>query len=320
MPKGKTIKPSMSKTSAPPEAGAGRRALLHLCGGIAFVSVLALAVVTARRYVDQRVAAPVGPLNVVLVNKPAWMSEFLAQQIAATVPRAASSAFDHELLVAAAEKLRLNPWVRDVHSVRRLYGERPGDTLAVDCEFRAPIALVQWGDYYWLVDGDGMKLPEQFTASHVPRIVLGRNGRMNVRIIEGVKQPPPVSGQRWAGADLSAGLGLVKLLYGRSYAEELVTVNVANFSGRKDPREAQLVLRTKYGTEVRWGRPLDAKDFFAEVPVSQKLDSMKSVVEQYGRVDAGQPWIDIRYDRITYPKPAGVPGGNDAAAQIDAGR
>jgi hypothetical protein len=320
MSKGKTIKPSMTRSNAPPAAaGAGRRALLNLCGFIAFASVLVAAVVTSRRYVDQRVAAPVGPLKVVLLNKPAWMSEFLAQQIAATVPRAASSAFDHELLVAAAEKLRQNPWVRDVHFVRRVYGERPGDTLEVDCEFRAPIALVQWGDYYWLVDGDGMKLPEQFTGNHVPRIVLGRNGRMNVRIIEGVKQPPPATGQRWAGADLSAGLGLVKLLYGKSYAEELVTVNVANFGGRKDAREAQLVLRTKYGTEVRWGRPLDAKDFFAEVPVSQKLDSLKSVVEQYGRVDAGQPWIDIRYDRITYPKPAGS-GEDGAAARVDGGR
>jgi hypothetical protein len=264
--------------------------------------------------VDERVAPPVGPLHVVLVNKPLWMSDFLAQQIAATVPRAASSAFDHELLVAAAKKLQANPWVRDVHSVRRVYGNRPGDTLEVDCEFRAPVALVQWGDYYWLVDGDGVKLPEQFTANHVPKIVLGRDGRMNIRIIEGVRQPPPATGQRWVGQDLAAGLGLVKLLYGKTYTEELVTVNVANFGGRVDPREAQLVLRTKYATEVRWGRPLDAKDFFAEVPVSQKLEDLKTVVEQYGRVDAGQPWIDIRYDKITYPNPA-EPAG--AAARID---
>ena len=62
------------------------------------------------------------------------------------------------LLVAAAGKLQANPWVRDVHFVRRVFGERPGDTLEIDCEFRAPIALVQWGDYYWLVDGDGMTL------------------------------------------------------------------------------------------------------------------------------------------------------------------
>ena len=42
----------------------------------------------------------------------------------------------------------------------------------------------------------------------MPKIVLGRDGRMNIRIIEGVKQPPPDTGQRWVGADLTAGLGL----------------------------------------------------------------------------------------------------------------
>ena len=46
----------------------------------------------------------------------------------------------------------------------------------------------------------------------------------------------------------------------------------------------------------------------------QKLQSMKSVVEQYHRVDAGQPWIDIRYDKVTIPKPA---SGQDAAALLD---
>jgi len=184
-----------------------------------------------------------------------------------------------------------------------VYGQRPGDTLEVDCEFRAPIALVQWGQYYWLVDGDGMKLPEEFTSPHVPQIVIGRDGKMNIRIVEGVRQPPPETGSKWAGQDLAAALGMVKLLYGKPFAEEIVTVNVANFAGRKDPREAQIVLRTKHATEVRWGRPLDAQDFFAEIPVSQKLDVMKSIVEQYGRVDAHRPWIDIRFDKITYPTP-----------------
>jgi hypothetical protein len=312
----KTLKPR-NRTDGERRSGSLRRALVNLFGFLVLAGALGTAVVASKRYVDERVAPPIGPLHVVLVNKPLWMSDFLAQQIAATVPRAASSAFDHELLVAAAKKLQANPWVRDVHSVRRVYGNRPGDTLEVDCEFRAPVALVQWGDYYWLVDGDGVKLPEQFTASHVPKIVLGRDGRMNIRIIEGVRQPPPATGQRWVGQDLAAGLGLVKLLYGKTYTEELVTVNVANFGGRVDPREAQLVLRTKYATEVRWGRPLDAKDFFAEVPVSQKLEDLKTVVEQYGRVDAGQPWIDIRYDKITYPNPA-EPAG--AAARVDGGR
>src|SRR2546425_1192424 len=212
MPKVTKLKPTATKPAASrPPAGGSRRALLNLSGFIAFAGCLFAVVVTTRRYVEQRVTAPVGPLRVALVNQPVWMSDFLAQQIAATVPRAASSAFDHELLVAAAKKLQGNPWVRDVHSVRRVYGQRPGDTLEVDCEFRAPVALVQWGDYYWLVDGDGEKLPEQFTANHVAKIVLGGNRRMNIRIMDRDKQPPTPTGQKLARQDLADGLGVANV-------------------------------------------------------------------------------------------------------------
>ena len=138
---------------------------------------------------------------------------------------------------------------------------------------------MEWGKFYWLVDGEGVKLPEQFNAAQVPGIVVGRDQKMNIRIIDGVRQPPPDTGRRWAGQDLAAGLGVAKLLYGKPFAEEIVTINVANFAGRVDQREAQIVFWTKYATQVRWGRPLDAKDFFAEVPANQKLSEMASIVK-----------------------------------------
>ena len=273
----------------------------HLVGAMFFVSLIVGGTVVTRRYVDQQVAAPTGPLRVVIKDKPVWMSDFLAQQIAQTVPRESSSSFDRGLLETAAKRLEVNPWVCNVRSVRRVYGDRPGDTLEIDCAFRAPIALVQWGNYYWLVDGEGVKLPEQFTAAHVPMLVVGRDGHTNIRVIQGVRQPPPRTGQSWSGQDLADGLGLTKVLYGKAYADALVAVDVTNDQGRVDPREPQLICRTKELTEVRWGRPVDAEDALAEVPAEQKLDELRRIVKQYGRVDAGQPWVDLRYDKITYP-------------------
>jgi len=41
-----------------------------------------------------------------------------------------------------------------------------------------------------------------------------------------------------------------------------------------------------------------------EVSAAQKLSYMERVWKQYGRVDANQPWIDIRFDKITYPSAA----------------
>ena len=40
-------------------------------------------------------------------------------------------------------------------------------------------------------------------------------------LIQGVADAPPETGAKWAGADLQAGLELVKLLFGRPYAEEV---------------------------------------------------------------------------------------------------
>jgi hypothetical protein len=298
------------KTSTKPTRSTRRlpRWLPHVIGAVLLAVGLAVTIFYTQRYVDQQVAAPTGPLNVVIENQPKWMGDYLASQIEATVPRVNSSAFDRDLLASAAAALAQNPWVCDVKQVRRAYGQRPGDTLLIDCDFRAPIALVHWGDYYWLVDGDGVKLPEQFTSNHVPRIVLGRDGRMNIRVIDGVRQPPPGTGNRWRGEDLSAGLAMAKLLYGKAAAEQIVIINVANYDGRVDPREAQVVLETRFATEVRWGRPPDAEDALAEVPATQKLDEMAAVMQQYKRVDAGHPWIDLRFDKVTYPTPAPPPG------------
>jgi len=269
-----------------------------------------------KRHVERNVVFLNEPPQVILKDRPVWMSDFLCEQLLATVrPMGAHSAFDRDLLIDVAASLRSNPWVKSVRQVRRAYARRPGDTIEIDCDFRAPVAMVHWKDYFWLVDGDGIKLPEQFTAQQVPHILKGRDGMMNIRIIEGVRQPPVESGHKWPGDDLLAGLDLVKLLYGKPFAEAVIKVDVTNFGGRDDPREAQLTLETCYGTAVKWGRPVNAKDFFVEVSTAQKLKYLEQVQSQYGRIDAGQPWIDIRFDRITYPTQASAEAASDGNGQ-----
>jgi hypothetical protein len=280
-----------------------RRAMTQVLLVLALLAGIAISFYFARRYVDKKVAFPTEPPRVVLKIRPPWMTDFLAEQIIRSArPAGTRSAFDQKLLVETATLLKGNPWIREVRQVRRVYGQKPGDTIEIDCAYRAPIALVKWGDYYSLIDGEATKLPEQFTAQQVPQIVMGPDRKTtNIRIVEGVKQPPPEPGRTWAGADVDAGLDMVKLLYGKPYANEVMKVDVSNFDGRRDPREAQLVLITKHSTEIRWGRPVNAKDFFIEVSTAQKLEYMKKVFEELGRVDGNRPWIDIRFDKITYP-------------------
>lgn len=268
-----------------------------LCG------TLATAFIYARRDVERRLAFAPDPPRIVFRERPAWMSDdTMAELLRALRPSRGSSAFDAQLLSSRAAILENSPWVRTVRSVRRVYTDAPGDTIEIDCEFRTPLALVQWQDYYWLVDSDGYKLPEQYTDELAPQMLLDTARRTQMRIVEGVRQPPVESGRKWPGDDLAAALELARLLHGHRFADEIFKIDVSNFAGRNDPREAQIVLVTRYGTEIRWGRAINAKDAFVEIPAARKLEALAQVFAQYHRVDANQPWLDVRFDQITYPR------------------
>ena len=304
MAKAKKSKPiPIRKPLDPQRLARIRRVLIHTSAAVVFVALLAAALFFDRRYVEHKLVLAKSPPKVVLKNRPVWMSDFLADQIASVArPAGAHSAFDHQLLVDTVAMLRANPWIREVKHVRRAFQNQPGDTLEVDCEYRAPVALVHWRDYYWLVDGDSVKLPEAFGEQFLARIMFGQDQKMNIRVIEGVQQPPPESGAKWAGEDLRAGLELVKLLYGKAYAEEVQRVDVSNFDRRRDRRAAQLVLLTKYNTQVRWGQPISGNDsFLVEVSPARKLEYMEAIFNEMGRVDGKHQWVDLRFDQPTRP-------------------
>lgn len=265
-------------------------------------------------YVDEDVAYSKDPPKVVLKDRPIWMSDLLADQICeAARPPGGHSALNRDLpknaRLALKENVRTNAWIREIRQLKLTYGERPGDTLVLDCEFRAPIALVHWQDGYYLVDAERVILPERYSDDQISKIIFGRDGKMNIRLVEGVKsERPTFPGDKWAGEDLAAALDMIiRVLHGRAFTEEILKVDVSNYGGRVDPREAQIVLHTRRNTQIRWGRPV-ASDDLSEVPPAEKLQKIEQIYTQYHRVDAGEPWIDIRFDRVTKPadQPAAV--------------
>jgi hypothetical protein len=302
--KPKTV--AVKKQRNPERDAAIRRVSAHIFGVIFFMGALALATYFARDYVARKVAFPSDPPRVVLMNRPAWMSDLLAEEIVRTAkPAGAHSAFDHQMLVDIDRILRASPWIRDVRQIRRTYQDHPGDTIEIDCDYRAPVALVQAGQSFWLVDGEGVKLPSQFSTSQLDRVVRGADRKVNIRIITGVTHIPVAPGKKWPGDDLQAGLDMVKLLYGLPYAEEIVTVDVSNFGGRLKAKEAHLTLGTTHDTFIKWGRAINSgNDFFVEIPTQRKLEVLKQIRDQFGRIDAHQPWVDIRFDNPTYPSMA----------------
>lgn len=279
--------------------------LIGLCCMAGF-ALVCLGICKVYGYVDKTVARSAEPPKVVIKDRPAWMSDFLADQICdAARPPGAHSALNRDLLknvkILLQDNMRTNAWIREIHQLKLVYGQRPGDTLVLDCDFRAPIALVHSQDKYYLVDGEGIVLPEPYTSDQISKVVFGRDGRLNIRVVDGVRaERPTIFGQQWSGDDIAAALGMVKTLYGRPYTEEIIKVDVSNFAGRESKRDAQIVLYTRRNTQIRWGLPVDSTDL-SEVPASEKLRNLEQIYNQYRRVDAHQPWIDVRIDRVRKP-------------------
>src|SRR5690348_12512383 len=149
-------RPSGRKAIDPKRAQLLRKVALHLAIALIFLGGLGAGFYYLQDYVKKEVAGIVEPTTIVIRNRPHWMSDFLVEKIAQTArPAGGRSAFDRQMLVDARAALEKNPWISKVHEVRRAYGRKPGDVLEIDCEYRVPVALVRWGEYYWLVDRNG---------------------------------------------------------------------------------------------------------------------------------------------------------------------
>ncbi len=232
-----------------------RRVFAQMLLAIILLGGAAFGLDRLKLHVERDIAITSDSMIVVIKNRPQWMSDNVVEQIADVArPKGAHSAFDRQMLQDTRKALEADPWIAQVNEVRRAYTNQPGDTLELDCDFRVPAAWVRWGQYYWLVDRDACKLPEQYSAAKMPGEVVGADGRINLRIIDGVRTPPPEAGKKWDGADLAAGLEMAAVLFNRAYTEDIVKIDVANFGGRLNHDATQIALMTRYGTSILWGR------------------------------------------------------------------
>jgi hypothetical protein len=301
-------KPTRRSASAPAaqeEGGSRRLWIFRGLGVIALAVCAGFAMSVSRKAVDQNYARVEQPPRVVFVDRPAWLSDAVFQRVLASVtPPSARSSLDHDLLEQTVHILKNEPWVKQVRQVRRAYEKGPGDSLVIDCEFRAPVAFVrdETVERYWMVDASGVVLPESYRAEDLKRLGYGEEAKKQPRQIVGVKTGSPPAGQVWQGEDLKAGIEMVLLMYDKPFMNEVIEVDVTNFAGRMDSNFAHLVLRTNRGKEIRWGRPVSAPDAIVEVSAQQKLDTLARLYQKFDRVDAHEAWVDLRFDTPLRPK------------------
>ncbi len=188
-------------------------------------------------------------------------------------------------------------WVKKVERIT----VRPDAVVTVLCQFRRPTAWVQYGQFCYLVDTEGVRLPGRYHASECMDGVLF--------VVDGVAKAPPPIGDAWPGADLNAGLKLAGLLTDEPFRHQITRILVANHGGRQNRNRPHLELATdRDASRVWWGRPPD-EEFGTEISASQKITLLETLYRQWGRVDMNRAYVNIMTwpDRITMPAAAPPP-------------
>lgn len=294
------------------------RFALQACLAAVVLGSLVVSYAALASHVRTQITVPDEPPRVVLSDRPAWMSDRIANDVAtvlADVVGPRPSQLNPAPLAKAHALLSANPWVREVRQVRRLRDEATGrDTLVIDCEWRTPVAIVRYGDaahpgdYRLIADAEpegndgAILLPLRYTGDEIRAITQAPTAsRTNLRVIDGVTMPPPEPGSLWLGAAVRAGVDMATLLHNDPGAADVTIIDVSGVSDPTQPNTrandySPIVLRTRFGTEIYWGRPPRSNDFLVEPRIDVKLSGLRVVREEFAHTGRYPTWVDLRYE------------------------
>jgi hypothetical protein len=200
--------------------------------------------------------------------------------------------FDGELARDVYERAAGHPWIASVRQVTK----RHDGSVVVEAEFRRPFALAAAesapGKFH-VVDSHGVVLP----------LAPGRVRPGAFIAIDGVGTPPPAPGQVWTAPDLTDGLRLCAMLRGRTWANQVTTIDVRNHNGRQDEFDSHIQLYAQVGqgrrTRVLFGRFPAADGLDYCLTPQEKLAKLDAFVQSNGGVLAGvRDWVDVRHDQV----------------------
>ncbi|HWB20459.1 MAG TPA: hypothetical protein VG711_09185, partial [Phycisphaerales bacterium] len=125
------------------------------------------------------------------------------------------------------------------------------------------------GDH--LIDPHGVLLPQTDPlGSHTDCIVLASPHFAR----------PARPGQLWEGADIAAGISLLKVIYSKPWAKQIREIDLSAYN-----RDNSLALITDKSSMILWGAsPGDAAPL--EATTSEKLHRLDLLFQTYRRIDA----------------------------------
>ena len=280
-------------------------------------------------------------LSAELMNKPAWLDPAILNTIFAETQTFAArdqatynrllNPLDKDVLREIADNytgtdaggvnhwtLRDNAWIKKINEVRRVVSkDRKSETIEIYAEYRAPAAWVQVGQKFYLIDDEFVRLPGEYSLAD-RNATAGLMAITNVDLPGGAKTVPQPS-EGWNTEDLRAGMKMVDLLHGQRFVGQIASIDMANYTGRKDTLKPWILLNTTFAAAdgsprvVRWGRSIGDEKFY-EVSAAAKVQALNEIFLRFARIDANHDYVDIRTEQVLLPKP---PEPQTAAAPSD---
>ena len=233
-----------------------------------------------------------------LVKGPAWMTPAMLAEldIALLDPDlpAHFSLLDETVSRRIAAAYERCVWVERVERIvkhdPRVAPDRP--PLEVHLKFRRPMVFVKSSAGYYLVDDKTVRLPGVYAEPRLAALAL--------MVVTGVTARPPAVGQPWPDPAVEAGVRVAAAVEPKRETFRLVSVDVANVGGRRDPRDSEVALFTANNTRIKWGRaPTREAAMLQEKSPDEKVAYLDYVYQHLnGKVDGVLSYIDIPNEAV----------------------
>lgn len=275
-----------------------------------------------RQYVMAQPAYAQSIASVELVDAPAWMNEWLAEQIRAELldgyGDAARQTFDPALAERVGQAAANCPWVRKLHGVTVVRAAADlddrhyaGGKVLVRAEWRKPVAEAvcvtaagaRFAEY---VDDEGVVLPRTQVRLLMPRNSLG--SWPMPRIVGLTQRPPAREGQAWPGAELQCALALRRRLETQPYYDLIAAIDIHNCDAYRnvgdpiDPGKPAICLYAESdrgATQISFGR-LPEKQFDLGV-IEPTVDRKLAMLYDFFSRGGDRPTVELRHHDYLVP-------------------
>ncbi len=248
------------------------------------------------KYVKETIPARQGAGDLELADVPLWVSDQLKEKVYTIATADGSSlGLDDAALSVQRNIEELMPWLYEV-KVRATH-----NILRVEALWRKPVALVKSGLIKFYVDAE--------------QVVLDYMEMPDLPIVE-IKGLPPVTkipplGEVWQRDDLAAAIRILdrlddmdkSLTPDKPLLREIDCIDVSNFNGRHNSRQAHIILYTKDNTSIIWGAEVEKWQQHLESTDEQKLAKLYVYYKENGTLSGAAKFINLRDPRDNIPLP-----------------